>query len=83
MIILPKGAFIVERKEVEKKSVIIGVEEKKLNVGTIVFTHEDLNIYQGCEVVFRESFGEEIEMLGHKLLYFRDFDLSIYYVTKD
>lgn len=82
-IILPKGAFIVKRQEVEKKSAIIGVEEKKLNIGTIIFTHESLNEYQGLSVVFRENFSEEIEINGEKLLYFRDLDSSIYYVTKN
>lgn len=82
-IILPKGAFIVQRQEVEKKSAIIGIEEKKLNVGTIILTHEDLRVYEGLKVVFRESFSEEIEINGNKFLFFRDFDSSIYYVTKD
>lgn len=83
MIKLPKGAFTVVREEPEKKSSIIGVEVEKINRGTIMFTSEELNQYQGWVCVFREAFAETIKINGIEVLYFRDFDSSIYYVKKD
>lgn len=81
MIVLPKGAFVVE-KDVEETQVY-GVSKTK-NTGTIVFTSEELKQYQGCKVKFRESFSEEVDIEQlKKLLFFRDFDSSIFYVITD
>lgn len=88
MIVLPKGAFVVKRDEakvVENSSgLILDREELKPklpNTGVIIFTSEELNEYQTCKVVFRENFSEKIDIEDHKdLLYFRDFNSSIYYV---
>ena len=69
MIILPKGAFVVERdKPAEKEDnlgLILSAEDLKPklpNTGTIIFTSEELNEYQLCKVVFRENFSEEIDI---------------------
>lgn len=86
MIVLPKGAFTVIRSKAEEKTttgIYLPTEsQKKPNFGTIAFTSEELNEYQGCEVVFRENFGEELEIEGTEHLFFRDFDSSIYYIKK-
>jgi hypothetical protein len=89
MIILPKGAFIVERDKPiikEKTALILSTEEIKPilpNTGTIIFTSEELNEFQLCKVVFRENFAEKIDVEEYKdLLYFRDFNSSIFYVKK-
>lgn len=93
MMVLPKGAFTVIQDEapktVEKKTTIImSLEEvdakpQKPNTGTICYTATELNRYQGCKVVFRENFCEEILINGVDHLYFRDFESSIYYVIED
>lgn len=92
MIVLPEKAFIVKRDEaqvVEPKTtsgIIMSQEDLKPklpNTGTIVFTSKELNKYQLCKVVFRENFSEEIEIDGQTLLYFRDFNSSIFYVIED
>jgi len=86
MIVLPKGAFIVKQDEIQKKtSLILTMENlnEKPNTGEIIFTSEELNEFQFCKVVFRENFSEKIDIGEHKdLLYFRDFNSSIFYVTK-
>lgn len=93
MIVLPKGAFTVIQDEAvivkdDKPKIILSIEEvneapKKPNTGIIVYTSEELNKYQGCKVVFRENFCEEVNINGVEMLYFRDFESSIYYVIKD
>jgi hypothetical protein len=83
MIVLPKGAFMVLRKEPETKSLIIGVEETVLNVGEITFTAPEMVDKQGLQVVFREHFSEKIKIKGVEYLYFRDYDSGIYYATTD
>ena len=92
MIILPKGAFVVKQDEIkekeEKTALILTMESinekpKKPNTGEIIFTSEELNEFQLCKVVFRENFAEKIDIGEHKdLLYFIDFNSSIFYVTK-
>jgi hypothetical protein len=86
MIVLPKGAFIVKQDEIQKKtSLILTMENlnEKPNTGEIIFTSEELNEFQFCKVVFRENFSEKIDIGEYKdLLYFRDFNSSIFYVTK-
>jgi hypothetical protein len=93
MMILPEGAFTVAQDEavvVEKKvgGIILDIEEhntkpKKPNTGVIFFTAPELKKYQGCKVVFRENFGEDITIGAAEYLYFRDFNSSIYYVIED
>ena len=90
MIILPTGAFTVlqdEAQEVPPQKIIINLEEvhnpKKPNTGIITYTAPELNKYQGCRVVFRENFSENIKIGETPLLYFRDFESSIYYVIED
>jgi hypothetical protein len=92
MMILPKGAFIVKQDEIvekeEKIAIILTMEDlkekpKKPNTGVIIFTSEELNEFQLYRVVFRENFFEKIDVGEYKdLLYFRDFNSSIFYVTK-
>lgn len=93
MIKLPTGAFTVIQDEavvVERKatSIILSMEDldvkpKKPNSGTIAYTSEELNKYQGCKVVFRDNFGEDIVIKGTEMIYFRDFESSIFYVIED
>lgn len=84
--ILPKGAFIVKRDEPrESGSLIISVGPiEKPNRGTIILTGPDLQSFKHSSVVFRENFYEIIDIDNEKeLLYFRDFNSSIYYVEDD
>ena len=96
MMILPKDAFMVLQDAVVVKektaipSIIISMEEidkkpEKPNTGVIVFTGENVTKYQLCKVKFRANYAdpEEIEVDGKSYLYFRDFESSIFYVTKD
>lgn len=86
MIELPEGCFTVIRDQAEVKTasgiIIPDASVKKPNTGTIVFTAPELKEYQLLDVVFREQFGEEIEINGKTHLFFRDFKNSIYYVIK-
>ncbi len=86
MIILPKGAFtvIADKAEEKTKSGIILTEDiqEVPNSGTIAFTSEELNEFQGCRVVFRMNFAEDIEIDGTPMKYFRDLNSSIYYIIK-
>jgi hypothetical protein len=83
MIVLPKGAVAIERDVEETKSLIIGAETKKLNSGTILFTAPELVKYQGCKIVFREPFVEEIKIKGMDLLYLRDLDSGMFYLIEE
>ena len=85
MIILPKNSVIIQRDTpVESKSgIIIDTKPTKPNTGTIVFTHEALNHLQLGKAKFRESFIEEIDVEGKTMVFVRDFDSAIYYVTTD
>lgn len=85
MIILPKNSVIIQRDTpVESKSgIIIDTKPTKPNTGTIVFTHETLNHLQLGKAKFRESFIEEIDVEGKVMVFVRDFDSAIYYVTTD
>ena len=79
-IYLPEGAVLVERIQEEFKGILITMNQPKSNKGTIVATCESLKDFIGKTVVFRESFSEEIDIEDKKgLLYFRDFNSSIYY----
>lgn len=84
MIKLPKGAFTVKVDAKEEKTasglILHSTQVEEPNKGEIIFTAEELNKYQGCRVVFRSNFGEDIEINNVKLKYFRDFDSSIFYV---
>jgi len=96
MIILPKEAFMVLQDEaiVKEKtaisSLILSMDEidkkpEKPNTGTIVFTGDNVTKYQLCKVKFRANYAdtEEMKINGESYLYFRDFESSIFYVTKD
>ena len=85
MIVLPKNSVIIQRDTpVESKSgIIIDTKPTKPNTGTIVFTHETLNHLQLGKTKFRESFIEEIDVEGKVMVFVRDFDSAIYYVTTD
>ena len=90
MIVLPKGAVIVVRdkkEEIAKEGLILSMGDLKPgppDTGTIMFTSEELNRYQGCKVRFRENFSEDIEMKGYSnLLFFRDLESSMYYIITD
>lgn len=85
MIILPKNSVIIQRdKPVESSSgIILNTKPTKPNTGTIIFTHESLNHLQLGKAVFRESFIEEIDVEGKQMVFVRDFDSAIYYVTTD
>lgn len=92
MVILPEGAFTVIQdaapEKIERKTIIMTLDDvdakpEKPNTGTICYTAKELNKYQGCKVVFRENFCEEIDINGTEHLYFRDFNSSIYYVIED
>jgi hypothetical protein len=85
MIILPKNAIIVERDFTKENplKLVLDYTPIKPNSGTILFTHESLNHLQLSKVIFRENFIEEIQIEGKTLVYIRDFDSSIYYVTTD
>lgn len=79
---LPEGAILVERLQEEetKGTIILNVTPVKSNKGTIIATCKSLSDFIGKTVVFRENFSEEIEIEGYKnILYFRDFNSSIYY----
>ena len=78
-IYLPDKAVIVER-EMKKVSSILITESEKTNKGIVIATCENLKDFIGAKVVFRENFSEPIEIEENKnLLFFRDFDVSIYY----
>lgn len=77
---LPEGAVLVERIQEETKSLMIAIDTPKPNKGTVVATCDSLKDFIGKTVVFRENFSEEINIEDKKnLLYFRDFNSSIYY----
>lgn len=77
---LPEGAVLVERMQEEFKGLIITMDKSKPNRGTIVAACDSLKEFIGKTVVFRENFSEEIDIEDKKgLLYFRDFNSSIYY----
>lgn len=90
MIELPKGAFMVIQDDTPEKTDLTKIkgliteemmkDPKRPNTGEITFTSKELKHYQGLDVCFRESFGEEIEIEGTIFLFFRDFNSSIYYV---
>lgn len=84
--ILPKGAFIVKRDEPkESESLIINLgPAEKPNKGTIILAGPDLQQYIYSTVVFRENYFELIDIGEEKgLLYFRDFNSSIYFIEDD
>lgn len=96
MMILPKDAFMVLQDEpvIKEKtaisSLILSMEEidkkpEKPNTGVIKYAGENFKQFIGWKVKFRENYADpaEIDMYGESLLYFRDFELSIYYVKKD
>jgi hypothetical protein len=95
MMILPKDAFMVLQDEAPeqtefKSSLILSMADidkkpEKPNTGTIKYAGENAKQYIGGKVTFRANFADpmEIDMYGESLLYFRDFESSIYYVTKD
>lgn len=95
MITLPKDAFMVLQDEAPqqtefKSSLILSMAEidkkpEKPNTGIIVFTGDNVTKYQLYKVKFRANYAdpEEMEIGGKSYLYFRDFESSIYYVTKD
>jgi hypothetical protein len=84
---LPKGAFIVKQDDIQEDnlSIILSIKEtkKKPNTGTIVFVSEELKNVLNRKVVFRENFSEPINIGDEELLFFRDFNSSIYYTVVD
>lgn len=95
MMILPKDAFMVLQDEAPtqtefKSSLILSMAEidkkpDKPNTGIIKYAGENFKQFIGWKVKFRDNYADpaEIDMYGESLLYFRDFESSIYYVTKD
>jgi len=80
MITLPTGSFAVKRDQAKPTKLILGNSVEKPNTGVIVFASPELQQYEGCSVMFRESHAEETKIQEEDLLFFRDFDSSIFYV---
>ena len=83
MIKLPRDSFAVKRDEVKQTRLFLGDSADKPNTGIIVLASPGLQHYEGCSVMFRETHAEEIKIQEQDLLFFRDFDSSIYYVVEN
>lgn len=77
---LPEKAFAVILDKVEiKSSLILDDEVTTTDFGTVVLAGPDLQDKLEQKVRVRVNFGEEMFIRGIKVLYFRDFESSIYY----
>ena len=90
-IFLPPGAFTILQRIEEYKSasslILDATAQEELSVkhseGTIVHASPEVEKYKGYKIFFRPGFGEPITIGEQDLIYFRDFNSSIYYAIKD
>lgn len=86
MIVLPKGAFIVQPDKAQEKTaggIILGTAQEEPNSGIIICASEEVKQHKGKKIVYRKGFAEDIEIDGQELKFFRDLDSSIYYIVEN
>lgn len=87
MIVLPKGAFIVQPDKKQEKTaggiILTEATQEEPNSGIIICTSEEVKEHKGKRVVYRKNFAEDIEIDKQELKFFRDLDSSIYYIIED
>lgn len=88
MIKLLGNCMLIKRDAVQATTasgIFFAADSQKIpDTGTIIHVGPGLDSnLLGTRVRFRESFKEEIDIEGEMLLFFRDYESSLYYVIED
>lgn len=78
---LPEKAFAIIQDEpvTQKTGLILDMKPKEVDTGIVVLAGPDLQDKVGVKVRVRLTHGEKMPIRGHEVVYFRDFESSIYY----
>lgn len=78
---LPNKAFAIIQDEpaLQKTGLIIDIKTKEPDTGVVVLAGPDLQDKLDARVKVRLSHGEKLTIRGVEVLYFRDYESSIYF----
>lgn len=81
--ILPDKAIIIKRdeaQEIPQSGLILSTKTTPKDTGTIMYAAPEQENFKGMKVKFRESFIEDIDVYGEKLIYVRDWSQGVYFI---